>query len=113
MSYNRAKFGVGLRMEGLPSDTATFQKIVNFHGCHPKAADRILARIADRGFDLLTVQPTLQFDTIIRQLATVGVKVSIIDPQPDWEALYEEQDGPWPEEAIPSEELRRKGLDIC
>lgn len=100
--------GEGLLMKGYPTDLDLFKKILYYHGCHPAATERILVRLMEKRYDKMTVTPTLPFQDIIRQLKLCGVEMSIIEPQKDWEPLY--NDGPWPEEAIPTTEQIRNGL---
>lgn len=100
--------GVGLRLDGYPTDEKKFYWIVAQEGCHPKAAKRILDRIRLGGYDLLTVMSFLKFDWIIKELAEVGVTVTYIEPQPDWTNKY--QDGEWPQEALPDRFKERKRI---
>lgn len=103
MAHNHG--GVGLRFEGLPTDVVKFNWILAEQGCHPKAAERILNRIGNNGYDLLTVMSLLNFKWIKEELAKVGVLMEMIEPLEDWYDKYE--DGPWPEEALP-ERFRTK-----
>jgi hypothetical protein len=91
--------GVGLRLEGYPTDVEKFYWIVAQEGCHPKAAKRILDRIILNGYDLLSVMSRLNFDWIVSSLAEVGVVVTFIDVLPGWTQKY--KDGEWPQEALP------------
>src|SRR5690349_9563069 len=91
--------GVGLRFENFPTDLPKYFTVLAEEGCHPKAAQRILDRISEKGFDMLTVTSTLNFDYIIQELATIGVTVTFIPPLENWEPKY--HDGEWPEEALP------------
>lgn len=98
--------GVGLRVEGLPTDLKKFYWVLAEQGCHPKAADRIISRINNKGYDLLTVQSDLNFKWIKDELEVLGVKMSFTEPLEDWYEKYD--DGPWPPEALP-ERFRRFG----
>jgi hypothetical protein len=105
--------GVGMRFEGFPSDVEQFRYILAGEGCHPNAAERILSRITQHGYDLLTVMSRLNFDWIHRELAKIDVKMTIIPPQVGWEEKY--QDGPWPtdilKKAMAHAELIKQRLD--
>jgi hypothetical protein len=91
--------GVGLRFEGYPSDLKRYYFILAEEGCHPKAGERILNRINNNGFDLLTVQDSLNFDWIKDNLFKIGVRMTIIEPLEDWSLKYE--NGPWTQEMLP------------
>lgn len=102
MSYDHA--GRGLRFDGLPTDIEKFNWILAEEGCHPKAAKRIIDRIREKGYDLLTVQSTLNFEWIKMELEKLGITVTFIEPFENWKQKH--NDGPWPEEALP-ERFRR------
>lgn len=86
-----ASMGVGLRMEGLPSDVDEFILILASHGCHPNASNRILSRIKARGYDELTVSSSLNFIALAKEMNKLSVLFSIIPPLEGWEEKY--QDG--------------------
>jgi hypothetical protein len=90
--------GQGLRFEGIPSDIEEFNWILAQSGCHPKAAERILTRLKQKGYDLLTVSDSLNFKWITMQLDTLGVRMTFIDPLENWS--HEFNDGTWPEEVL-------------
>jgi hypothetical protein len=91
--------GTGLRFEGMPIDLKKFYWILAEEGCHPKAADRIIGRIKENGYDLLTVMNRLNFKWIEEQLLEIGVKMTFIEPLEGWYNKYD--DGRWPEESLP------------
>ncbi len=91
--------GVGLKVSGRVTDEAAFVAFVMDFGCHPKAAARILQRMAEQGHDKLTVQSSLDFDAIARGLAALGVMLEIIEPQPNWHQRFD--DGEWPKAFVP------------
>lgn len=90
--------GVGLQLVGLPSDIFAFEFLLNQHSCHPKAVARILTRLRQNGFDKLTVMVGLKFHEIQLGLDKLGVRMTIIPPQPGWTANFE--DGSWPKDAL-------------
>lgn len=101
MGYNNR--GVGLKFVGLPTNIIKFNWVLAEEGCHPKAAKRILERIKIDGYDLLTVQDSLNFKWIKEELEKLGVIMTIIKPLENWRLKYD--DGKWPIEALP-ERLR-------
>jgi len=105
MDYNPDINGIGLRFIGMPNDIKKFYWILAQEGCHPKVAERILNRIKQNGFDLLTVMNRLNFNWIKEQLEIIEVKMEFIPPLENWENKY--NDGEWPEEALP-EKIKRK-----
>jgi hypothetical protein len=98
MSYSPE--GVGLKLEGFPTDVRKFYRILAQESCHPKAAHRILNRINQNGYDKLTVMSRLNFDWVETQLAHIGVVMTFIAPLKNWKAKYE--DGPWKESDLPT-----------
>ena len=96
--------GTGLKFEGYPTDEEKFFWILVQNGCNPKGVERILDRMKDKSYDLLTVQDTLHFDEIEEALKTVGVKMSFIEPQEDW---YDKYNDPFPKDVI--EEIEKYG----
>lgn len=99
--------GTGLKLEGYPTDEDKFFWILVQNGCHPNGVKRILNRIKENSYDLLTVQSTLHFDEIKAALKTVAVEMSFIEPQEDW---YNKYNDPFPEEII-EEVMKNGGLD--
>ena len=99
MSLKNRHNGVGLRFDNYPNDLKKFYWVLAKEGCHPKAADRILDRIRVKGYDLLTVMSHLNFDWIIRELSTIGVVVTLIEPLEGWVG-YKFDDGAWPQEVL-------------
>lgn len=99
--------GVGLRLEGMPTDCEAFIEHLMDYSCHPSATRRICDRIAANGFDLLTVMSALDFDEIAVVMRSHGVTMTIIDPQPDWEQRF--HDGDFPSTFIPVH--MREGYD--
>ncbi len=91
--------GVGLKLTNLPTDIKKFNWVLAQQGCHPKAAARIIERINKKGYDLLTVQNSLEFDWIKNELEQLGVIMEFIKPLKNWTQKHE--DGEWPEEALP------------
>ncbi len=91
--------GVGLRLEGLPNDMTDFIRVMAWEGCHPEATDRILSRIRQNGFDQLTVMSRLNFRWLKSQLTRLGITMTIIPPQLDWEERFAKS--PFPEHLIP------------
>ncbi len=96
---NHKPNGVGLKLSNYPTDEKKFYWIVAQEGCHPKAAERILNRIKDNGFDSLTVMSFLKFDWICIQLEEIGVIMTYIEPKENW--INKFNDGEWPEESLP------------
>lgn len=91
----RMSVGTGLRFDGYPTDVEKFSWILMRESCHPKAVLRILERIKQNGYDLLTVSSTLPFDKIKESLKEVGVIMTFIPPLEDWYLKYD--DGKWDE----------------
>jgi len=89
--------GVGLKLTGYPTDTEEFKWVLAKEGCHPDAADRILKRISEVGFDNLTVMNRLNFDWIQGKLGSIGVVMTYIEPI-DWYQKYENSE--WPQELL-------------
>lgn len=83
--------GVGIRLEGLPTDVDEFILILASHGCHPNASNRILSRITTRGYDELTISASLNFIALAKEMNKLSVLFSIIPPLEGWEEKY--QDG--------------------
>lgn len=81
-------------MTGYPNNVERFNEILMGCGCHPVAVQRILSRILEKGYDLLTVQSTLHFDTIEELLQPLEMKMEIIPPQEGWTERFD--DGAWP-----------------
>lgn len=94
--------GVGLRLEGLPTNREKFIEYLMDYSCNPMAGERIYSRISAVGYDMLTVMSALPFDEIAVGLKELfGVKMSIIPPQEGWTHKY--ADGPYPDSfVIPS-----------
>lgn len=92
-----ASEGVGIRLEGYPTEFDKIYQILLSESCHRKAADRILSRIDINGYDLLTVMNELHFDWIATELKKINVILTFIEPQKDW---VEKKDGPWSKEDI-------------
>lgn len=96
-SYEPSK-GVGIRLEGVPTDVDAFTIILASHGCHPKATERILTRIRVRGYDELTVMSALNFIVLAQEMSELSVLFSIIPPLDAWEEKY--QDGEFDPEIL-------------
>lgn len=90
--------GVGLKLTGYPTDVERFKWILAKEGCHPDAADRILKRIENAGFDNLTVMNRLPFNWIKENLAQIGVIMDFIPPVIGWYPKYVNSE--WPEELL-------------
>jgi len=88
-SYDQSS-GVGLRLEGLPTDVDSFILILASYGCHPKAAERILDRLKSRGYDELTVRSQLDFVSLAQDMNKLSVILSIIPPQEDWTKKFDD-----------------------
>jgi len=82
--------GVGLRLEGLPTDADSFILILASYGCHPKATERILDRLKSRGYDELTVMSLLDFVSLAQDMKKLSVTFSIIPPQEGWTQKFED-----------------------
>ncbi len=99
MTNSHKPDGTGLRLDGYPTDENRFFWITAQESCHPKAAQRILNRIRENSYDLLTVMNRLNFEWLRIELGKIGVTMTFIEPQKNWTAKYD--DGDWPKEALP------------
>lgn len=81
--------GVGMKLEGVPSDPHAFIDVLQGYSCNPAATRRILAILQRGEAKYTTVSATLDFDGIGASLANLGVTLSIVppavpdDPTPD------------------------------
>jgi hypothetical protein len=90
--------GVGLQFEGTVDDPVLFTSVLASYGCHPKAAARILARLAAHGITQVTITRTVPSTVLREELKTLGVHMTVIPPQPNWAPTYD--DGAWPEDSL-------------
>jgi hypothetical protein len=72
--------GVGIRLEGSPTDPYAFIDILQGMSCNPPAARRILDSLQNGEAKLTTVTDKLQFNQLGEALGTVGVTLSIVPP---------------------------------
>lgn len=102
--------GVGLRLEGLPTDRDGWIAEMMDYSCHPDAGARIYARIEKNGFDLLTVMAALDFDQIAVVMQRYGVQMSIIPPEPGWTERFTNV-GSYPATFIPPHVRKSNALE--
>ena len=73
--------GVGISLEGAPTDVEAFLDILHRESCNPPAARRILADLEAGLVKRTTLMRTLDFNRIGESLATVGVRMRVIPPK--------------------------------
>lgn len=102
--------GVGIKFDGYPTDENQFAWILAQSGCHPKATCRILERIKENGFDLLTITERVDTEWVRKALEPLSVEMTYIPAKEDWFDRF--NDGAWPEALINqvlSERDRQRG----
>lgn len=73
--------GVGLKMEGVPTDHARFIEILQNESCNPVAAHITLQALLRGEPKFTTVTTSIKFIELIEDLATVGVTMTIVPPR--------------------------------
>lgn len=72
--------GVGFLMEGVPENNAQLIHFLEEHSCPPIMARQICDDLNTQGYRVTTLQRSLRFDVIEKQLNSVGIKCKIVRP---------------------------------
>jgi hypothetical protein len=72
--------GVGISLEGAPTDVGAFLDLLHRESCSPPAARRILADLEARLVKRTTLMSSLDFNRIGDSLAALGVRMRVIPP---------------------------------
>lgn len=73
--------GVGIRLNGKPSDPSKLIAILNGHSCPHDVSWQIAAVLQSGQEKVTTVMAHLNFDALAIQLRAVGVKLEIVEPR--------------------------------
>ncbi|WP_434716233.1 hypothetical protein [Paraburkholderia sp. A3RO-2L] len=72
--------GVGISLEGAPTDVGAFLDLLHAESCNPPAARRILADLEAGLVKRTTLMSSLDFNRIGDSLAALGVRMRVIPP---------------------------------